>query len=399
MPSLIRVRPFNLIRFLSERNHQITLLTLYENKIEQEEVNVLENYCQRVIALSLSRWRTLWNCLTIAPGREPIQTAYSWHPSLGQKLQEIVSGKNGEPPFDIIHIEHLRGVRYGLHLQNNLNGSKPYPPIVWDSVDCISHLFRQAADGSQSPFGRWVTRLELGRTEKYERELLHRFSRVLVTSPQDKKAFLSLLSNRNPVAPISVLPNGVDLDYFRPDEKKMREDNTIVVSGKMSYHANITMTLNLVENIMPRVWSQRPDVKVWIVGKNPTRNIQALEQHTNVTVTGTVPDIRPYLQRATVATAPVTYGAGIQNKVLEAMACATPTVASSQAFSALSAVAGRDLEVADDAETFSQTLLKLLEDHNRRQEVGKAGRSYIERNHDWANIAANLEEIYSGIVS
>jgi glycosyltransferase involved in cell wall biosynthesis len=241
--------------------------------------------------------------------------------------------------------------------------------------------------------------LELGRTEEYERELLHRFSKVLVTSPQDKKAFLSHSANDFPDAPISVLPNGVDLNYFQPDETIEREENAIVVSGKMSYHANITMTLNLMENNMPRVWSKRPDVKVWIVGKNPSRNVQALDQHPNVTVTGTVPDIRPYLQRAAIAAAPVTYGAGIQNKVLEAMACGTPTVASSKAVSALTAVPGHHLEIADDAETFSQTILDLLENRARRKELGTAARIYSEKNHDWANIAANLEEIYCGIVS
>jgi sugar transferase (PEP-CTERM/EpsH1 system associated) len=398
MPNLIRVRPYNLIRYLSERGHQVTLLTLYESEAEQAEAKALEAYCHQVIALPLPRWRSLWNCLLTLPTRKPLQTAYCWQPALSQQLQEIVSGKNSTPSIDIIHIEHLRGVRYGLHLQNHQNGDRPYLPIVWDSVDCISHLFRQAAASSQSQFGRWMTRLELGRTELFERQLLHQFNHLLVTSPLDKQAFLSLAANNHTYAPVSVLPNGVDLTYFQPDEKVQREKATLVVSGKMSYHANITMTHHLMQAIMPHIWAKRPDVKLWIVGKDPPHDIQAFNHHPNVTVTGTVADIRPYLQQATIAVAPITYGAGIQNKVLEAMACATPVVTTPQTISALTAVPDRDLLVATDAETFSQSVMYLLDNSTKAKAIGAAGRTYIEEHHNWAGITAQLEDIYFGII-
>ena len=397
-PNLIRVRPYNLIRYLSERGHQVTLLTLYESEAEQAEAKTLEAYCHQVIALPLPRWRSLWNCLLTIPTGKPLQTAYCWQPALSQQLHEIVWGKSGGCPFDIIHIEHLRGVCYGLYLQSHQKGGKLYPPIVWDSVDCISHLFRQAAASSQSQFGRWMTRLELGRTEHFESQLLHRFNQVLVTSPVDKQALLSLPTNGHKYAPISILPNGVDLTYFQPDEKLQREEATLVVSGKMSYHANITMTRYLMQAIMPHIWTKRPDVKLWIVGKDPSRDIQALNHHPNVTVTGTVADIRPYLQRATVAVAPITYGAGIQNKVLEAMACATPVVTSPHTVSALTAVPDRDLLVAADAETFSQSVMYLLDNPIKAEAIGTAGRTYIEAHHNWATITAQLEDIYLGII-
>lgn len=397
-PNLIRVRPYNLIRYLAERGHQVTLLTLYENETEQAATKSLESYCHKVIALPLSRWRSLWNCLVTVPTRNPLQTAYCWQPALGQLLQEMVQSKNGRPPFDIIHVEHLRGVRYGLHLQKSQNGAKSHPPIIWDSVDCISHLFRQAADSSQSQFSRWITRLEVGRTERFESQLLHRFNQVLVTSPIDKQAFLSLSNNGHKNLPISVLPNGVDLAYFQPDENIQREKATLVVSGKMSYHANITMTHHLMQAIMPLVWSKRPDVKLWVVGKDPSHDIQALNQHPNVTVTGTVADIRPYLQQATIAVAPVTYGAGIQNKVLEAMACATPVVTSPQTVSALTAVPDQDLLVAADADSFARALLRLLDSRIQAKAIGTAGRTYIEAHHNWNSIAAQLEDIYLGII-
>ncbi len=191
-----------------------------------------------------------------------------------------------------------------------------------------------------------------------------------------------------------MLPNGVDLDYFTPDENIHRETDTLVVSGKMSYHANVTMVLHLVQNIMPRVWATRPGVKLWIVGKDPTQEIRALSQNPNITVTGTVEDIRPYLRRASVAVSPVIYGVGIQNKVLEAMACGTAVVSTPQAISTLDVQPGQGVLVGQDANQFAEGVLKLLDNPQYRDEVGRAGYQFVLNNHKWSVVAERLEGIY-----
>jgi glycosyltransferase involved in cell wall biosynthesis len=168
-----------------------------------------------------------------------------------------------------------------------------------------------------------------------------------------------------------------------------------VISGKMSYHANITMAVQFIQQVMPLVWERHLECQVWIVGKDPRREVLAL-QGPKVTVTGTVPHLPPYLQRATLAVAPVAYGAGIQNKVLEAMACTTPVVASSQAVSALQVEPGRDLFVAEEPGEFAEAIVRLLEDANLRRQLGQAGRNYVEVNHNWARVAERLEGLYAG---
>jgi glycosyltransferase involved in cell wall biosynthesis len=219
------------------------------------------------------------------------------------------------------------------------------------------------------------------------------FSRVLVTSPIDRQAFLSL-PGPIPEQKVKVLPNGVDLNYFTPGNSAEREPRTIVISGKMSYHANVTMTLHLVNEIMPKVWQRLPDVQVWVVGKDPPQEVQALAANPRVLVTGTVDDIRPYLHRATIAAAPIRYGAGIQNKVLEAMACSTPVIASSQAFSALNVKPEVEIIAADQAEEFAYQVLGLLADKPRQLRLGQAGRSFVEREHSWGAVAGQLERFY-----
>ncbi len=382
MPNLIRTRPYNLIRHLSERGHRVTLFTLWVNEQEKEQIKHLRQICHEVQALPMPAWQSLWNSLRAVPGRHPLQTVYSWKPKLVSRL-------NGRSPYDVVHVEHLRGARYAVYLKQHTR-----LPVVWDSVDCISHLFRQAAAQSKSLLGRLRSRFELGRSAWYEGWLMDKFDHVLVTSPVDRQALQALTPAGATAAPISVLANGVDGANFYANPAVKRDPETLVVSGKMSYHANITMTLYLVKEIMPLVWAQRPSVKLIIAGKDPAREITALAEKPNVIVTGTVPSMTPYLQQATLAVAPITYGAGVQNKVLEAMACATPVIATSRAVSALQAVPGQDLLVADSAADFAAAILDVLDSPETQERLGRNGRHYVKKYHQWPAIAARLETIY-----
>jgi glycosyltransferase involved in cell wall biosynthesis len=162
----------------------------------------------------------------------------------------------------------------------------------------------------------------------------------------------------------------------------------------MSYHANVTMVQYLLNEIMPIVWTQKPSLQVWIVGKNPPQSIISFGSNPLVTVTGVVDDIRPYLRRATLSVAPLRYGAGIQNKVLEAMACATPVITSPQGVNALDIKPGEEIMVGNNPTTFAQAVIDLLDNPELRDKVGNAGRHYVEKNHNWSDITAKLEIIY-----
>ena len=162
---------------------------------------------------------------------------------------------------------------------------------------------------------------------------------------------------------------------------------------------------------MPRVWSTLPETKLWIVGKNPPSKIQQLgvpwcptwqgtqlpvrtKRDQRIQITGTVEDIRPFLRKATLAVAPIRYGVGIQNKVLEAMACGTPVVATDTATAALRAESGRDLEIARNDQGLADCITSLLKNQDHRQNIGKAGRSFVERQHDWRHIVQDLTAVY-----
>lgn len=392
-PTPIRTRSLNFIRGLARRGHIVTLATVWENESERGALCELEQQGVCVLSARLSKPRVIWNIFSVLPTRAPVQSAYSWLPS----LQSLIA--NSPFDYDLIHVEHLRGARYGLALKSWLAARQLKIPIVWDGVDCISHLFEQTIRSSRAAFAPWIARFELGRTRFYERRAVEQFDRVLVTSDADQTALerIALPAREH----ISVVPIGVDLDYFAPLET-LRESKVIVFSGKMSYHANATTAIYLAKEIMPRVWAKQPDVQLWLVGANPSRQIRQLtaRAHPNrVLVTGTVPDLRDYLARATIAVAPIVYGAGIQSKVLEAMAMGTPVVATPQATAALKVCDGENVLVAGDAESFARAIILLLHNPGLRERIGSAGRKYVEAHHDWGAMIARLEEIYKEEIS
>jgi polysaccharide biosynthesis protein PslH len=395
VPNLIRVRPYNLIKHLAGRGHHITLVTVWSDKSERGDLENLKPYCHRLEAIHLNQIGSLWNCLLAVPTANPLQSAYSWSPKAAAKMAKMSGDLNIGHNFDVAHVEHLRGARYGLFLKQNLSGI----PVVWDSVDCISLLFQQAAHQSTKRLNRWLTQFELKRTKHLERHLLKQFDRTVVTSHADREAFLTLNGELPEKMKPVVVPNGVDLSYFTMSDPENREAATLVISGKMSYHANISMVMHFVRNILPLIQASRPDVRVWIVGKDPPGDIVALGESAEVHVTGTVDDIRPYLQKATVALAPLPYGAGVQNKVLEAMACGTPVVASPKAVSALDTISGQHLLVAEDPVSFAEAVIGLLGDSSYRQFIGQGGRIYVEKYHHWEIIAARMEGIYNEVIN
>ncbi len=398
VPDPIRVRSFNLIRSLARRGHEITIFTLWSDSREQAALQQLKQTGHQVHALPLWRVRSVWNCVLAIPSRQPFQAVFSWHPGARSVLEDLLSTRDGRAVPDVVHVEHLRGAQYGLLCQEVLADQGWHTPVVWDSVDCISLLFQQAAAQSRSSFGRVAGQLDADRTRRYEGRHAGDFDRVLASSQADRAALLGLAEGAGKPAEVTVLTNGVDLGYFTEDKSVRREATRLVLSGKMSYHANVSMALHFVNEILPAIRLRHPTVELWIVGRDPPRQVRALAGLPGIVVTGEVPDLRPFLQAATVAVVPLVYGAGVQNKVLEAMACATPVVMSGRAASGLEVVPGTEAFVANEPGAFAAAVCSLLDSPDLCRQMGEAGRAYVQRRHDWDRLAAQLEGVYDEVI-
>ena len=391
VPNRVRTRPYNLITQLTGLGHQVDVFTVGAGQADRADADTLKSRCRSVCYYEQPVWRSFLNSALAVTSGKPLQSVYSLQKDLLHRLGKIFERKDGERAYDIVHVEHLRGSEYGTFLKSRF----PVLPVVWDSVDCISHLFRQAAGQSQSLFGKWVSRFELDRTRKAEASLLEIFDHILVTSATDRSALMDVSRVGTAPAPISVISNGVDQEYFKPDPGTSKEPDTLVFSGKMSYHANISMVKYLVKEIMPLIWRQRPAVRLFVVGKDPSSDIQKMGENPLITVTGTVSDIRPFLWKSAIAVAPLVYGAGVQNKILEAMATGLPVVTTSKALSSLNVTPGTDLLAGDTSQEIANCVLNLLANPDVRQSVGAAGRRYVQEHHNWGAIAGQLSQIYS----
>jgi polysaccharide biosynthesis protein PslH len=394
VPNPVRTRPYNLIVQLTRMGHEVDVFTVGTGDDDLADAESLKSKCRNVFYYKQPVWRSLLNSAIAVPSGKPLQSVYSLQNDLIGDLRDAFGNAGGDRGYDIVHIEHLRGSEYGAFLKSHF----PNLPVVWDSVDCISHLFRQAAGQSRSLFGRYVTRFELGRTQRAEEKLLSIYDHVLVTSDVDRIALLDTVRNGKTPASISVLSNGVDHDHFKPNPEIPKEPEALIFSGKMSYHANISMVKYLVDEIMPLIWQHHPRVRLYVVGKDPSSEIKRTAANPLIQVTGTVKDIRPFLWRSTVAVVPLIYGAGVQNKILEAMAVGLPVVTTSKALVSLNVSPGKEVLIGDTAREFSAGVLNLLEKPELGRKIGEAGCVYVRQNHDWRRISQQLVQIYSRVL-
>ena len=175
--------------------------------------------------------------------------------------------------------------------------------------------------------------------------------------------------------------------------------NVLIFCAKLDYSANSDAALYFAESIWPMLVARRPELHLEIVGSRPPRNVQRLDGRNNIQVIGGVPDVRPFLGRAWIALCPVRVQAGIQNKILEAMALGVPVVASRVCCSSLPLTHGKQLLIADSPEEYVAAVESLLDDQAGRFNLVRAGRQYVEQHHDWNDAVARLRDAYSDAVA
>lgn len=390
-PSRIRVRSYGFLEQL-QREHEVTIATQCARERELANVEALREQGFKVVAVQESKWREVLRSGLALPSTLPLQVAYARSARFAQTVQQLCA----ESAFDIVHVEHLRGIA-------SMEGIARTYPLVWDAVDCISLLCKQTMVAATDLPVRAVAFLEYKRTQRYEASLLRQLRHTVVTSERDRKAMIRLLGNASggkeeQGVDIDVLPNGVDLEYFRPGRHEPRPFN-LVFLGKMSYHANVAAALYLYRQIMPLIWKHRPEVTLTIVGSNPPKSIRRLAFDPRVEVTGYMIDIRPFVQHAEVMLCPMIYSVGIQNKVLEAMAMGTPVVVAAQTANSLQALPGRDLLVAHSAQEFADSALCLMNSPELHAALSQRGREYVERYHNWSVVTNRLVDIYQQAIA
>jgi glycosyltransferase involved in cell wall biosynthesis len=311
--------------------------------------------------------------------REPAAARSSRLGGLGAALTRVAGGND----FDAVHVAHS-AIAFAADCVGGL-------PRVLDAVDAWSLAQREEIGASPTP--QLLSRLTVGTIPRYERAWLRRFDATVVVAERDRAALQAL----DPAARVEVIPNGVDTLSFAPDPGVARLPGLVVFHGTMDYPPNVQAALLLIHEVMPLVRMQVPGARLRLVGRGPVPQLRDLAGPL-VEITGTVPDVRPWLLQAEVAVCPMRRGTGIKNKLLEAAALGLPIVATRSALGDVDLRDGREVLVRDEPAVIAAAIVELLGDPAARRRLGEAARAAIVQRWGWEGPARSFTKLYQAIV-
>lgn len=371
-----KIRAFHQIRELSAR-HRIRLFCLVDAPEDRGYVEDLRRYCRSVDAVEQPVWASRARSLLALLSGRSLSSAAFWSAELQRRVR--ARAREGTPDAALVFSGAMAPY---LSLLDSV-------PAVLDLVDVDSDKWSQYASKTWGPMS-WIYRVEAERLSRLEVETAERLGRAVFVSNVEAQLF----RNRAPTCDCVVIANGVDLGYFHsePGDAPPSEPRIVFV-GMMDYFPNVDAVVHFCSNVFPLVRRGIPDARFDVVGRNPTRPVLQLGRIPGVRVTGSVPDVRPYVRSAALAVAPFRVARGLQNKVLEAMALRRPVVGTPTGFQGTAATDEDGVRIVEDPVRMASAIVELLRDPSLRAAAGERARAYVERNHRWEVHGSRLEAL------
>jgi len=389
-----KVRSFHLLRHLAQ-HYRVWLGTFVDDPDDWRHVDEVRKFCSDVYCAPLDpRWAKLLSLRGLATG-EPLTLPYYRHAGLRAWVDRV--------------IEEQRITRALVFSSAMAQYIRPPRPAglkrVMDFVDVDSAKWAQYADDKPWPLS-WIYRRESQRLLAFERTVALEFSASVFVTAEEVALFRQLAPDIPPEQVLAV-SNGVDTDYFNPDRgypsPYPENEQALVFTGAMDYWANVDAVSEFSRTAFPEIHRAAPESRFYIVGARPTAAVQQLADLPGVRVTGTVPDVRPYLAHARFAVAPLRIARGVQNKVLEAMAMAKPVLATSAAMEGIaprmsSSEKGRagGIFIADDPAELARRALALLADQANSKQRGRLGRESVLQYYNWEAHMRKFTDLLEG---
>jgi sugar transferase (PEP-CTERM/EpsH1 system associated) len=364
-----------MIKHLASAGHEVTVASLARSREEAREGAGIASYCARYEMVKVRRPLQIARMALRLPSLAPSSFGFFYSAALAARVRCLLSQER----FDLIFVHCSSAAQY-------VSGVTGIPKIL-DFGDMDSQKWLEYARYKPFPLsaGYW---LEGGKLQREEQRLAGLFDLCTTTT----RAEWETLESYGAARATDWFPNGVDSSYFVPSAEPYDGD-TMCFIGRMDYYPNQECMLHFCANVLPRIQARRPAAKLFIVGADPSPAVRKLGELPNVTVTGSVPDVRPHLQRSAVMVAPLNIARGTQNKILEAMAAGVPVITSPVAAGGVDAVADEHFLVARTPEEQAAAVLALLEDRAQRQRLARAGRERMLSHHSWNRSMLRLDHV------
>ena len=374
-----KLKIFNLARRLKDR-HELHLITFAQTEEDLTYKTELEKIFKEVHFIYLPKWKSALNCLKGLWDHRPLQVLYFQSKEMKRQLDSLIFQQH----YDAIHVQHLRMSPY-LEKMDEV-------PRILDLPDAFSLYWERRKMVKRNIFVTLFENLEQRRVLKYER-IMKKYNLSLVCSYED----LDYLKKKQPSNNLRLLPNGVDLETFVPGNHNYSHARTILFTGNMDYAPNVDAVIYFTSTILPLIRSQLPKVHFVIAGQRPVKKVLALANQ-YVTVTGFVKDLAEIYNEASVVVAPLRFGAGTQNKVLEAMAMGVPVVCSNIGFAGLGITSGEGAVMQTEPMDFANSVIDILLSQDVRRSIGEAGMRIVRTRFDWDIVTTMLENYFKEIV-
>lgn len=375
-----RIRSYNMLRELC-RDNRVTYLTLDDGNAARDADTLAKEYCHELIRIpfSTANKRSVKFFAELAANVvSPLPYAVAKYRSseMEQAIKKAVG--NG---VDIVVCDFLfpsLNVPDGLGVptvlfQHNVEA------MIWE---------RHAQVAGNGVKGRYM-RSQWQRMERHEAAECRRFDHVVAVSVPDAE----MMAKNYGVKSVSDVPTGVDINYFQADERIPQKTNNLVFTGSMDWLPNEDAILWFVDSILPLVRASVPDVSLTVVGRNPPPRISALNGAGGVEVTGSVPDVRPYLNRAQVFVVPIRIGGGTRLKIYEAMSMRRAVVSTPIGAEGLPVTNDVHVRLRETPHKFANAIVELLKNESLRNEIAGTGCSMVRGNFGWDGVARNFSEM------
>ncbi len=366
-----KLRAFHQIKHLS-KNNEIILFALNDRSVnKQDAFQFLQPYCKSVNFFDLSLFCRFLNIIKVFFNGKPFQVGYFFSRHAKKRIKQLTA----EYKPDHVFFQLARVAEY----------SKPLNiPKTIDYQDAFSKGLHRRMKYT-SVFKRLILWMEYRRMLKYEHKIFNYFDNKTIISAPDREDIPHPEKGK-----IHIISNGVDFDFYQPETQVKKYD--LIFSGNMSYPPNVLGARYLVKNILPILHKKGIAVKTVFTGAKPAEAIKSMASK-DITVTGWVDDLRIYYARAKVFVAPMQIGTGLQNKLLEAMSMEIPCITTPLTNQALKAIHGKDILIAETANSFADQIEFLLKNPAKASEIGKKGRIFVQEKFSWNEAGLKLEKV------